>query len=68
MPRDIILHMCTKNYAQMMYGSRDFFHNDGQMDSWTDGWTGRRTDGWLDRQADGWLDKQTDGQLDGWKM
>ena len=31
-PRDIIiLHMRTKNYDQMMYGSQDMVHN-GQMD------------------------------------
>ena len=36
MPQDIIiLHMCTKNYGQMMYGSWDMGH-DGQMDGWTD--------------------------------
>ena len=32
----IILDMCTKNYDQMMYGSRDMMH---------DRWTDRRTDG-----------------------
>ena len=31
----IILHMYTKNYDQMMYGSRDMVHR--QMDGWTDG-------------------------------
>ena len=30
-PRDIILHMCTKNYDKMMYASWDMLH-DGQMD------------------------------------
>ena len=44
MPGDIIiLHMCTKNYDQMMYGSWDMdaIVRDGQMDWRTD----RRTDG-----------------------
>ena len=34
-----ILHMCTENYDQMMYGSWDMLHNgwrDGQMDGQTD--------------------------------
>ena len=35
--RDIlILHMCTKTYDQMMYGSWDMVHN-RQMDGQTDG-------------------------------
>ena len=33
-PRDIIiLHMCTKNYDQMMYSSSDMVR-DTQMDGW----------------------------------
>ena len=32
----IILHMCTKNYDQMKYGSWDMVR-DGQMGRWTDG-------------------------------
>ena len=32
---NIILHMCTKNYDQMMYGYWDMVHN---------GWTNRQTD------------------------
>ena len=41
-PRDIIiLHMCTKNYDQMMYGSWDMVHDRG-----TDGLTDRRMEGW----------------------
>ena len=37
MPGDIIiLHMCTKNYDQMMYGSWDMVR-DGQTDRRTDG-------------------------------
>ena len=38
LPGDIIsfLHMCTKNYDQMMYGSRDMVR-DGRMDGRTDG-------------------------------
>ena len=39
MPGDIIiLHMCTKNYDQMMYGSWDMVHNrqtDGQSEKMT---------------------------------
>ena len=40
----IILHKCTKNYDQMIYGSWDMVHNrrtNGQTDGWTDGniWT-----------------------------
>ena len=34
-PGDIILHMCTKNYDQMMYGYRDMVH-DRQMDGRSD--------------------------------
>ena len=36
---DIILHMCTKNYHQMMYGSWDMVHDrltDGQTDGKSD--------------------------------
>ena len=36
----IILHKCTQNYDQMMYGSWDMMHNrrmDGQTDGRTDG-------------------------------
>ena len=35
-PGDIILHMCTKNYGQMTYGSWDMV---------CDRWTDRQTDG-----------------------
>ena len=34
-PRDIILHMCTKNYGKMMYSSSDMVR-DRQMDGWMD--------------------------------
>ena len=34
-PGDIILHMCTKNYDQMIYGYRDMVH-DRQMDGKSD--------------------------------
>ena len=34
-PGDIMLHMCTKNYDQMMYGYRDMVH-DRQMDGKSD--------------------------------
>ena len=34
-PGDIILHMCTKNYDQMMYGYRDMVP-DRQMDGKSD--------------------------------
>ena len=36
-PGDIILHKCTKNYDQMMYGSWDML-------------CGRQMDGWMDKQ------------------
>ena len=36
----IILHMCTKNYEQMMYGSWDMLRD-------------RRVDGQMDRRMDG---------------
>ena len=36
----IILHMCTKNYDQMMYSACDMVGN-------------RQTDGWTDGQTDG---------------
>ena len=43
MPGDIILlHICTKNYDQMMYGSWDVVH-DRQTDRWTDGRTEKVT-------------------------
>ena len=35
-PGDIILHKCTKNYDQMMYGSRDMVR-DRQTGGQTDG-------------------------------
>ena len=41
----IILHLCTKNYDKMMYGSWDIACN-----GWTDRWTD--TDRWRDRQMD----------------
>ena len=34
-PGDIILHMCAKNYDQMMYSSSDMVHN-RQTDRQTD--------------------------------
>ena len=34
----IILHMCTKNYDQIMHGSCDMVR-DGRTDRRTDGWT-----------------------------
>ena len=37
MPGDIILHMCAKNYDQMLYGSWDVVR-----DGWTDGQTDRQ--------------------------
>jgi hypothetical protein len=39
----------------------DFFHEDGQMEEQTDGWTNRRTDG----RTDGRMDEQTGGRTDG---
>ena len=45
----IVLHLCTKNYGHMMYGSWDMVRN-------------RRTDGQMDRQTDGHTDGQTDEQ------
>ena len=44
MPGDIILHMHTKNYDHMMYGSWDIMHN-------------RQTDRQTDRKSDilGWV-------------
>ena len=48
-PTDIIiLHMCTKNYDQMMYGSWDIVRN-----RWTDGRMDRGTDRRMDKQSDG---------------
>ena len=42
-PRDIIiLHICTKNYDQMMYHFWDMLHN-GQTDGQTDRWTEKVT-------------------------
>ena len=42
MPGDIIiLHMCTKNYDQMMYSSWDMVHN-----RWKDRCTDRQMDEW----------------------
>ena len=38
----IILHMCNKNYDEMMYGSLDMVH-DKPMDRCTDGWTEKVT-------------------------
>ena len=56
MPGDIIiLHMSTKNYDQMMYGSCDMVQNrqtDGRMDG-PNGPTDGRTDRQMDRQTDG---------------
>ena len=54
----IILHMCTKNYDQMIYSS---------WDPVRDGWTERQTDGWKDEQKDRWMTEgQTNGQTEGW--
>ena len=45
-PEDIIiLHMCTKNYDQMMYGSWDMVQN-GRTDKRTDGQMNRRMNRW----------------------
>ena len=42
-PQDIIiLHMCTKHYDQMLYGSWDMVC-DRQTDGETDGWTEKVT-------------------------
>ena len=41
MPGDIISHMCTKNYDQMMHIYWDMVH-----DEWMDGWRDRQRDGW----------------------
>ena len=50
MPGDIIiLHMFTKNYDQMMYGSWDMLHK-GRMDEQTDRRMHRQTDGKSDIQ------------------
>ena len=50
MPGDIIiLHMCTKNYDHMMYGSWDMLR---------DGRTERRKDGRIDGRTDGKSDIQ----------
>ena len=45
----IILHMFTKNYDQMMYGSWDMLHK-GRMDEQTDRRMHRQTDGKSDIQ------------------
>ena len=48
-PEDIIiLHMCIKNYDQMMYRRRE-----GGREGWTNRWTKGRREGRLDRQTDG---------------
>ena len=39
----IILHMCTKNYDQMMYDSSDIMR---------DRWMDRQTDRWMDGKSD----------------
>ena len=44
-PGDIILHMCTKNYDHMMYGSWDM-----KRDRQTDRQTDRRMDRWTDQR------------------
>ena len=38
----IILHLCTKNHDQMMYGSWDMVGH-GQTDWWMDRWTDRKS-------------------------
>ena len=35
---DIILHMCTKNYHQMMFLTHGARQTDGQTNGQTDGW------------------------------
>ena len=42
----IILHSCTKNYDQMMYGSWDTLCD-------------RRTERWMDERTDRWMEKVT---------
>ena len=73
----IILHMCTKNYDQMIYSSWDPVR-DGWLERQMDGWKDRQKDQWMterqtdeqtywrmDRQTDGWTDgKRTDGRKD----
>ena len=47
----IILHLCTKNYDHMMYGSWDMMSN-GQMDRWIDRLVGEKMVGikiWMGR-------------------
>ena len=56
-PGDInILHMCTKNYDEMMYSSRDMVR-DGRTDRQMDRPTDRPTDGWRDGRTDGRMEK-----------
>ena len=43
-----ILHTCTKNYCQMMYGSWDIMRN-GQTDRQTVGRTDGRTERWMEK-------------------
>ena len=45
----MILHMCTKNYDQMMYGSWEMVHK-----RWMDRQAGGQTDGRMD------LDRKSD--------
>ena len=63
----IILHMCTKNYDQMMYGSLDMVRErqtdrqtDRQRDRQRDRRTDRRTDGRMDRRIDEQTDRKSD--------
>ena len=62
----IILHMCTKNYDQMIYSSWDPVR-DGWSERQMDGWKDRQKDRWMtERQTDGRKDRQTNGQTEGW--
>ena len=54
----MIVHMSTKNYGQMMYGSWDIVC-DRQKDGWTDRWMDRQTDRWSDGWTDGWTDRKS---------
>ena len=54
----MIVHMSTKNYGQMMYGSWDIVC-DRQTDGWTDRWMDRQTDGQMDGQMDERIEKVT---------
>ena len=55
----IILHMCTKNYDQMIPAIWC------TTDGWRDGETDRRTDGRMHAGMDAGMDGGGDGQVDG---